>query len=211
MRGGSLFKDTFWNSLGGGDSPTLTRAQQPWWTLSECSCSGMDPTLSQQLALCLGPLVLEEAVWGLGELKDHSGGRGSQELSLIPLPIPSLQLPCGSRAACSAGQRVLERNRTPLSALSPAALRLGESFRVALGLSLSVSVQGAACWHTWGGHTPPWPCKIIILFLDLLALESIYWLPIMIVENFLPQLPPSIFLVELQFSIKLMLNITLEI
>ena len=32
-------------------------------TLSECTCSGTDPTLSQQLPLCLGPLVLEEAVW----------------------------------------------------------------------------------------------------------------------------------------------------
>lgn len=57
------------------------------------SCPGADPTLSQQLPLCFGPLVLEEAVWGLGELKDHSGGRGSQELSLIPLPHPFFTAP----------------------------------------------------------------------------------------------------------------------
>ena len=55
---------------------------------------------------------------------------------------------------------MLERNRTPLCALSSATLWLGESFRVALGLSLSVSVQGPACWHTWGGRTPLWPCLL---------------------------------------------------
>ena len=32
-------------------------------------------------------------MWGLGELKDHSGGRGSQELSLIPLPHPFFTAP----------------------------------------------------------------------------------------------------------------------
>lgn len=32
-------------------------------------------------------------MWGLGELKDHSGGLGSQELSLIPLPIPFFTAP----------------------------------------------------------------------------------------------------------------------
>lgn len=45
---------------------------------------------------------------------------------------------------------MLERNRTPLSTLSPAALCLGGSFRVALGLSLSVCA-GA---HLLGVGTP---------------------------------------------------------
>lgn len=48
--------------------------------------------------------------------------------------------------------------------------------------------------------------KHILLFLDLLTLESIYQLPIIIIENFLPQLF-SIFPVELQFSVKPVLSI----